>query len=96
MGELFFVLKSFGIAMLLLAALQFKVGGETIETKGIRWIETSQVGAHLKDVAEGAIKVSEKAWDQAMTAIGAKSTKSVGFHDWKVEFKHKSEEKAER
>lgn len=96
MGELFFVLKSFGLALLLLAALQFKVGGETLEKKTVRWIETSTVGEHLKDVADGAIKLSEKAWSQAMVAIGVKSNKSFGMSDWKVEFKQKSEEKASK
>lgn len=96
MGEIFFTLKSFAVAMVLLACLQYKVGGETLETKAVRWISTSAIGSHLKDVADGAIKVTGRAYDQALSAVGAKSGRSVGFNEWKVEFRHKAEEKAER
>lgn len=89
MGELWFVVKSFGLALLILAGLQFKVGGETLEAKSIRWIETSAVGDHLRDVADGAIKLSEKAWHQASVALGLKA-ETIGFRDWEVEFKHKA------
>lgn len=94
MGELWFVIKSFGLALLILAALQFKVGGETLESKSVRWIETSAIGDHLKDVADGAIQVSGRAWHQAAVALGIKS-ESFGFREWEVEFKHKPE-KAKR
>ena len=96
MGEVFFTLKSFAVALVLLACMQYKVGGETLETKAVRWVSTSSIGAHLKDVADGAIKVTTKAYDQALAAVGAKSGKSVGFSEWKVEFKHKTEEKAQK
>lgn len=96
MGELWFVIKSFGLAMLILAGLQFKIGDETLEAKSIRWIETSAIGDHLRDVADGAIKVSKKAWEQASAAMGLKSDQTIGFKEWEVEFKHKSENKAKR
>lgn len=52
------LLKAFVGAAFLLWLLQFKVGNETLELKAERWIQTSAVTNHLRDIAEGAMDVT--------------------------------------
>lgn len=96
MGELIFVVRTFVLAVVVLALMQFKVGGETLEAKGIRWIETSSIGMKLQDVADGAVKLGKATWAQGMEQLGLRAEKVQGFRDWKVEFNTKSEEKASK
>ena len=54
MGEIFFVLKSFAISVLVILCLQIQSGGVTLEEKAEDWIRTSPIGRKLGEVAQGA------------------------------------------
>lgn len=57
MSELFFVIKSFIISIVLIMFLQVKLGNTTVENHTFSWIHGSAIGKHLAKVAEGGTLV---------------------------------------
>jgi hypothetical protein len=55
MPEVMFVLKSFVIAIIVMACMQIKIGQTSIEESAHHWIQTSLVTAYLQDVSSGAV-----------------------------------------
>jgi len=55
MGEVAFVLKSLVAAVLLVAVLQVKVSGNTLERHTETWLQTSSVSNYIQKVASGAV-----------------------------------------
>ena len=53
MNEIFFILKSLVITILLIMAMQIKVGNRTIEASCFHWLHESKVAAYIQDVADG-------------------------------------------
>lgn len=60
MGDLIFVAKCFLLTLLVVVALQIRVGGRTLESQTVNWIHRSNIVHELQDVAEGAVKVGKK------------------------------------
>lgn len=56
MQELFFVLKTLVITCLVIFAMQFKVGENTIETQANHFLKSSSVALYMRDAAHGLIK----------------------------------------
>jgi hypothetical protein len=55
MDEIKFVIKNLIVTVVLLLALQVKVGANTLEYQAITLIETSSVTRYLQNVAQGAV-----------------------------------------
>ncbi len=53
MSELFFVIKSLFVSLLILLSLQIKVGPETMESHFTEWVEKSWVTNQLQTVSKG-------------------------------------------
>lgn len=64
MGEFWFVVKSLIAAAFMLWVLQLKVGQETLEMKTENFIESSATVNQVRDVASGAIQVSQVGLDK--------------------------------
>jgi hypothetical protein len=62
MGELSFVVKSFVFSALLISALQFRVGGSTLEATSEAWIREAPLPRLLQEVAKGAVQLSKEVW----------------------------------
>lgn len=65
MDSIKFVLKTFVVAIGLLAALQFPIEETTIEARTQAWIQTSEVGTLLKQVSLGAVKMTKDGYQIA-------------------------------
>jgi hypothetical protein len=59
-SEIFFVLKSFFVAAVLLIMLQVKVGPTTLEEKATIWLSDSPFAHTLREVAQGGVIVIGK------------------------------------
>lgn len=57
MGELKYVIKCLLFTIVILLALQIKVGNRTLESIGSQWMRDSQVGNYLQNVGEGGALV---------------------------------------
>ena len=55
MSELLFTLKTFVFAAILVALMQIRVSGQTIESKAEQWLETSKVAHYLQSSAAGGV-----------------------------------------
>lgn len=69
MDSIKFVLKTFVVAIGLLAALQFPIEETTIEARTQNWIHASEVGALLKQVSLGAVKMAKDGYHLAEREI---------------------------
>ncbi len=54
MSEIYFVVKSLIITIVLILCLQVRVAGDTIENYANNWVHSSSAGEYLTRVAEGA------------------------------------------
>lgn len=54
MSEIYFVVKSLIITIVLILCLQVRVAGDTIENHANNWVHSSSAGEYLTQVAEGA------------------------------------------
>jgi hypothetical protein len=59
MGEVAFVLKSLVAAVLLVAVMQVKVSGNTIERHTESWLQTSSVSLYVQKIAAGAVLLAQ-------------------------------------
>ncbi len=69
MDSIRFVLKTFIVALGLLAALQFPIEETTIEARTQSWIQTSEIGTLLKQVSQGAVKMAKDGYQIAQREI---------------------------
>ena len=53
MGEIKYVLKCLLFTIVILLALQIKVGNRTLESIGSQWMRDSQAGIYLQNVGAG-------------------------------------------
>ena len=60
MGEFFFVLKTFAIALALVLLLQIKIGHKTLEQRSLTWMRQSVAIEALRGVADGAVAVTSE------------------------------------
>ena len=65
MGDLFFVIKSLVLTVILVAVMQVRIGGRTLEHQTTAWIQNSSVVDNLRMVAEGAVKVVSEGYDSS-------------------------------
>jgi hypothetical protein len=69
MGEVFFVLKTMVITIVVVMILQIKIGSSTIEQKSMTWIHESVVVESLRGVADGAVKIFSKGFNSVRSTI---------------------------
>jgi hypothetical protein len=69
MGEVFFVLKTMVITIVVVMILQIKIGSSTIEQKSLTWIHESVVVESLRGVADGAVKIFSKGFNSVRSAV---------------------------
>ena len=77
MSELFFIIKSFVLTILIVILMQVKVGETTIEEKTLMWIESSPVVLPLQEVVEGGVKVARETWKTVFGNLNSKFFNSV-------------------
>lgn len=63
MSEVFFVFKTLLIAVLLIGAMQIKIGSSTVEQHSLKWMRQSSAILALRGVAESAAIVIETGYD---------------------------------
>jgi len=57
--EFFFIVKSAALGLAIIVLLQFRVGGVSIESRAIGWVQSSTVVEPLHSVAHGGVKLSK-------------------------------------
>ncbi|HRK08726.1 MAG TPA: hypothetical protein PLZ57_13225 [Pseudobdellovibrionaceae bacterium] len=77
MGELSFVVKSFIFSALLISALQFRVGGSTLEATSEAWIRQAPLPRLLHEVAQGAVHLSKEVWSTVRGQFDEASEEAV-------------------
>ena len=70
MDEVKFVIKTLFVSIIVLFALQIKVGNSTVETQALEWIETSSTTRYLQNVAAGAVLAIRNAGKTASGYLG--------------------------
>lgn len=84
-----FVVKSVAATAIIVMLMQVQVGGRTLESRAESWVATSVVTSQLRQVAGGAIKISQDLWKKGHRWAGLDSGGSVGPKPWSVEFRHR-------
>lgn len=84
-----FVLKSLVAAAIVIVVMQFEVGGTSLESRAEHWLVSSPVSLQLRQVASGAIKVSQDLGRQSLKWMGLQSAPSTPKREWSVEFRHR-------
>lgn len=77
MDSIKFVLKTFIIAVGLLAALQYPIEETTVEARTQNWIQSSEIGSQLKAVAQGAVRLAKDGYVFAEKKVRSFSEKSA-------------------
>ncbi len=62
MSELFFIVKSIFLTLVVIILFQVKIGETTLEEKTIYWAQQSSVLQPLHEVAHGGVKVLRESW----------------------------------
>jgi hypothetical protein len=65
MPEIMFILKSMVVTILVMMALQAKVGNSSMEDHLHLWIQTSSISKHIHEVSSGAVQVIHNATKSA-------------------------------
>jgi hypothetical protein len=65
MSELFFMLKCFGLAVLLVYLMQFKAGSQSIDDHMMEFAERSSVAGFLNDSGEGGARLIRQGYMNA-------------------------------
>ncbi len=60
MDELKFVIKCFIFSCLIVLFAKTNIGGETLEIKATRFLDSSDLSLYLRQTAEGGVKLIEK------------------------------------
>lgn len=92
---MFFVVKSLVVTAVIVMLLQFEVGGHTLESRAEKWLVSSEVSSQLRQVAGGAIKISQDLWKKGLLWAGLDSKSGQAKKEWTVEYRHKSSKKKE-
>jgi hypothetical protein len=71
MEDVMFVIKCMIVTVVLVVAMQIRVGHHTLEGHVMRWVHRSNVSETLQDVADGAIRAAHKGKDALVSAIGS-------------------------
>ncbi|MCB9025633.1 MAG: hypothetical protein H6625_04905 [Bdellovibrionaceae bacterium] len=77
MSEIFFILKSFILTILIVIFMQVKVGETTIEEKTLLWIESSTIISPIQKIVDGGVKVVKETWKTAFGNLNSKFFNSV-------------------
>ncbi|PWU16759.1 MAG: hypothetical protein C5B49_10085 [Bdellovibrio sp.] len=64
MGELWFAIKSFVVALFFLWVMQFRIGEVTLEEKATDWIESSRASNQIREMAAAAVQVAHQGVEQ--------------------------------
>lgn len=84
-----FVVKSVVVTVIIVMLMQIEVGGRTLESRAERWVATSAVTVQLRQVAGGAVKISQDLWKKGRRWAGLDAGASVVQKPWSVEFRHR-------
>lgn len=68
MSEIFFVIKTLVVTVLIVAVLQIKIGPQTIEQRSLSWMKNSNAIEALRGVADGAVAAIGNGYSWAKTA----------------------------
>ena len=82
MGEVFFVIKTMVITIVVVMLLQIKIGSRTIEQSSMVWIHESAVVESLRGVADGAVKIISKGFGSVKSVVSdhvSAETKASSF-----------------
>ncbi|MFP5518345.1 MAG: hypothetical protein ACLGGX_00450 [Bdellovibrionia bacterium] len=85
MAEFMFVLKSLIFTCILVFALQFEVGNQTIERRVFTWIRNSETSLFLKQTALGGVKVTQDAIHKAKGQLIEMSSDPKSFDSNKAQ-----------
>ena len=90
MSEIFFVLKSILITVVIVTCLQIKIGPKTVEERSLTWMHRSVAIDALRGVADGAVVAIENgyAWGRKLVdkQLG-KSGVGAKMKEWESEAK---------
>jgi hypothetical protein len=70
MGDIFFVLKSLALTLIVVLLLQLRVGGKTLESHSMNWIHESSAVEILQSVAEGGARLIREGFSNVSELIG--------------------------
>jgi ribosomal protein L12E/L44/L45/RPP1/RPP2 len=73
MSEMFFVLKTLVVTVIVVMLMQIKVGRATLEEHSMRWIRNSDAVETLRYVAEGAVRIAESGAKTLSSSLAWKS-----------------------
>jgi hypothetical protein len=76
MIDLMFFLKTLALTIVMVAFLQIRVEGKSIEHHTMQWVQTSAVVEPLNDVAQGAAKLVHDVTQTAYSRIHKKISRS--------------------
>lgn len=76
MMDLMFFLKTLALTIVLVAFLQIRVSGKSIEHHTMQWMQTSALVEPLNDIAQGAAKLVHDITQTAYSRIHKKISKS--------------------
>ena len=73
MTDIFFVLKSLAITVVILILMQIKIGDSTMETKFHHWVNSAAVVAPLQEAADGGVALVKQAWNKVSKSFTGKT-----------------------
>jgi hypothetical protein len=72
MGNLFFIVRTFAITLVIILLMQIQWNGSTVEQKTLNFIRTSQLTAPIQSVAEAVTQTAGKWISKAKTVFNTK------------------------
>lgn len=77
MSEIFFIIKSLVLTILIVIFMQVKVGDTTIEEKTLMWIEGSVIILPLQKIVDGGVKAVSETWKLVFGNLNSQFFNSV-------------------
>lgn len=71
-SEFFSLLKTLGMAVLILFLMQFKIENQSIESRIETWLEHSPTSLYLQSVAAGGVNLIRKGSAKVKTSVQSK------------------------
>lgn len=87
---MFFVAKSVLFTVLIVMLLQIEVGGRKLETRAEQWVANSVAAEQLRQVAGGAVKLSEDLIKKGRKWAGMETQSTTSRKNWAIEFRRKN------
>ena len=77
MSELFFILKSILLTLVVVVLMRIKIGPLTLEERTTSWVQSAAITLPIQEVANGGVKLIREGWKRVFGNLNSKFFNSV-------------------